>query len=205
LPRSSQLKKAKPQLTRIFTDLFLIRVYPQKLAIAFSCQRYSFPAAMTHGHLSKSLNASNTRPVVTLRGGTQMPIPRKFALAVTCFLVAASAAAKEPKFYQRGVIAQMESVSCGHDENSGQGVKAVLLGTDSNHSKVRDALCQEYTVRADRVVYRIRPREEKHPLLLPVGEPADFRIKKDRMLLRVRELDDKEHEYGVVSMKPVEQ
>jgi len=111
--------------------------------------------------------------------------------------------AKEPRFYDHGTIAQMDSVACGHDENSGQSLASVLIGSDSSKTKVRDTLCQEYTLRTDRVVYRIRPREEKHPALLPVGETANFRIKKDKMLLRVQEMDDKEREYSVVSVRPV--
>ena len=52
------------------------------------------------------------------------------------------------------------------------------------------------------MIYRIRPRDEKHPVLLPVGEKAQFRIHKDKMLLRVEDADDKEREYSVVSMTP---
>ena len=52
------------------------------------------------------------------------------------------------------------------------------------------------------MIYRIRPRDEKHPILLPVGENAQFRIEKDKLLLRVEDLDDKEREYSVVSMTP---
>jgi hypothetical protein len=55
---------------------------------------------------------------------------------------------------------------------------------------------------ADRIVYRIRPKDDKHPVLLPVGESAEFRIHKDRLLLRVPEADGKEREYTVVSMVP---
>ena len=54
----------------------------------------------------------------------------------------------------------------------------------------------------DTLVYKIRPKEEKHPALLPVGEKAQFRLDKDKMLLRVEDLDDKEREYIVVSMVP---
>ena len=52
------------------------------------------------------------------------------------------------------------------------------------------------------LIYRIRPRDEKHPVLLPVGEKAQFRIHKDKMLLRVEDADGKEREYSVVSMTP---
>jgi len=64
-------------------------------------------------------------------------------------------------------------------------------------------LCQEYVLKTDRVMYRIRPREEKHPVLLPVGERAEFRIKKDKLLLAVPELDGREREYSVTSMQMI--
>jgi len=39
-------------------------------------------------------------------------------------------------------------------------------------------------------------------VLLPVGETAQFRIRKDKLLLRVPEADGKEREYFVLSMTP---
>jgi hypothetical protein len=63
-------------------------------------------------------------------------------------------------------------------------------------------LCQEYVLQTDRIVYRIRPRDEKHPALLPVGQSAQFYMEKDKMRLRVEDLDDKERDYTVVSMTP---
>jgi hypothetical protein len=45
-------------------------------------------------------------------------------------------------------------------------------------------------------------KDDKHPVLLPVGESAEFRIHKDRLLLRVPEADGKEREYTIVSMVP---
>ena len=54
------------------------------------------------------------------------------------------------------------------------------------------------------MIYHIRPRDEKHPALLPVGEKAQFRLDKDKMLLRVEDGDNKEREYIVVSMTPRE-
>src|SRR5438309_1012327 len=104
-------------------------------------------------------------------------------------------------FYQTGTLADMTSVECGFDENSAKGFGGMVLGTDSAHKKTRATLCPEYVLRTDTVTYHIRPKEEKHPVLLPVGEKAQFRMKKDRMVLRVREGDDKERDYVVISMK----
>jgi len=79
-----------------------------------------------------------------------------------------------------------------------------ILGTDAQSKKTQEMLCQEYVLQAERVVYRIRPKDDKHPVLLPIGEIAQFRISKDKLILRVPESDGKEREYIVVSMTPRE-
>src|SRR6266403_4513883 len=119
-------------------------------------------------------------------------------------LLASVAHAREPKPHQSGKLLQMESVACGVDENSGKSVVGELIGTDSAHKKTHELLCQEYVLQSEKVIYRIRPRDEKHPVLLPVGEQAQFRMQKDKMILRVEDLDDKDREYIVVSMTPRE-
>jgi hypothetical protein len=119
-------------------------------------------------------------------------------------LVASVAYAKDVRPRQSGKLLQMESVACGVDENSGKSFAGELIGTDSAHKKTHELLCQEYVLQTERVIYRIRPRDEKHPVLLPVGEQAQFRMQKDKMILRVEDLDDKDREYTVVSMTPRE-
>jgi len=116
--------------------------------------------------------------------------------------LAAAAYAKEPKPYQTGKLLQMDSVPCGTAEKDAKSFAGEMLGTDSGSKKRQEVLCQEYVLQAARVIYRIRPRDEKHPVLLPVSEQAQFRLQKDKMLLRVEDLDSKEREYIVVSMMP---
>jgi hypothetical protein len=122
-----------------------------------------------------------------------------FLVAILC---ASFAQAKEPKAHQSGTLLQMDSAECGVDENSGKSVVGELVGTDSAHKKTHALLCQEYLLQSDSIIYRIRPRDEKHPVLLPVGQKAQFRIQKDKMLLQVEDVDNKEREYNVVSMTP---
>jgi hypothetical protein len=117
-------------------------------------------------------------------------------------LVAAAAQAKEPRHFQSGKLLKMESVKCGMDEKNGKSLAGELVGTDSAHMKTKELLCQEYVLETNSVVYRIRPKDDKHPVLLPIGEKAQFRLDKDKILLRVEDLDDKEREYFVVSMAP---
>lgn len=116
--------------------------------------------------------------------------------------VASAALAKDPKPYQTGKLLQMDSVQCGSAEKNSTSVAGEMLGTDSGSKKTQEVLCQEYVLQSERVIYRIRPRDEKHPVLLPVGEQAQFRLQKDKMLLHVEDLDSKEREYIVVSMTP---
>ena len=124
------------------------------------------------------------------------------ALVLASILLATSAYAKEPKAYQSGKLLQMDSVKCGVDEKDAKSFAGEIIGTDSGHRKTEELLCQEYVLQTDKVVYRIRPRDEKHPVLLPVGELAQFRLEKDKLLLRLEDLDSKEREYIVVSMTP---
>src|SRR5260370_36227097 len=121
-----------------------------------------------------------------------------------CLMLGLSSAAyaKEPKPYQTGKLLQMDSVQCGMAEKDAKSFTGEMLGTDSGSKKTHELLCQDYVVQGERVIYRIRPRDEKHPVLLPVGEQAQFRLQKDKMLLRVEALDNKELEYIVVSMAP---
>ena len=94
----------------------------------------------------------------------------------------------------------MDSTHCGYAEKDGKTLTGEILGTDGQHKNTQEVLCQEYILKGDRLIYRIRPKDDKHPTLLPVGESAEFRIHKDKMLLRVRESAGKEREYIVVSM-----
>lgn len=116
--------------------------------------------------------------------------------------VAANVAAKDKPAYQKGVLLQMESTSCGYAEKGNKTVAGELLGTDGEHKKTQEVLCQEYILKSDRLIFRIRPKDDKHPALLPIGETAEFRIHKDKMLLHVPEADSKDREYIVVSITP---
>ena len=123
-------------------------------------------------------------------------------LSCVSLVLASLAYAKEPKAFQTGKLLQMDSVPCGVSEKDGKSLAGEMLGTDSGSKKTHEVLCHEYLLQSEHVTYRIRARDEKHPVLLPVGEQAQFRIQKDKMLLRVEDLDRKEREYIVVSMTP---
>jgi hypothetical protein len=126
---------------------------------------------------------------------------KKALIFAGLLLIVVSVQAKE-KSYEKGVLLQMESSPCGSAEKGSKTLVGEILGTDGEHKNTQELLCQEYVLRADRVIYRIRPKDDKHPVLLPIGETAEFRIDKDKLILRVPESNDKEHEYSVVSMTP---
>ena len=127
----------------------------------------------------------------------------KLSIALGALFLLASTAlfAKDPPSYDQGVLLSMQSNTCGATENDGKSVAGEILGSDSSHKKTQEVLCQEYVLQGDHIIYRIRPKDDKHPLLLPIGQAIQFRIHKDKMYLRDPEGDQKEHEYTVVSME----
>lgn len=119
------------------------------------------------------------------------------------FLGMGTMQAKDAPSYQSGTLKEMASVDCGYEQKSAKGFVGELIGTDDSHSKTRKTFCQEYVLETNQVVYHIRPKQE-HPALLPVGEKAMFRMKKNYMVLKVPEGDNKEREYDVVSATPAQ-
>lgn len=121
-----------------------------------------------------------------------------------CAIVALASAAyaKDPRVYQTGELVQMDSVQCDISQKEAQAFAGEMPGTDSVNKTTQSALCQEYILQTERVIYRIRPRDQKHLMTLPLGDRAQFRMLKDKMLLRLEDLDSNEKEYNVVSMTP---
>jgi len=124
-------------------------------------------------------------------------------LLVTATLLTASLVfAKDPPTYDKALLLSMESSTCGATEKAGKTLAGEILGTDGSHKQTQEVLCQEYVLQSDHVVYRIRPVDQKHPILLPVGESVDFRIHRDKLYLLDPEGDKKERQYLVLSMQP---
>ena len=134
--------------------------------------------------------------------GVELTMKVQEILAVTLLVAAIPAAQAKEKHYQSGKLLRMDSVSCGMDQKNGKSITGEMLGTDSAHMKTKELLCQEYVLETEKIVYHIRPKDDKHPALLPIGEKAQFRLDKDKMVLRVEDMDDKERDYIVVSMTP---
>ena len=111
------------------------------------------------------------------------------------------ARAKDPPPYQSGKLLQMNSVHCGTAQKSDICVLGEIIGTDNRNTKTQTSSARNTSCKTDSVDYHIRPRDEKHPDILPIGSLAQFRIEKDKLILRA-EGTDKERQYFVVSITP---
>ena len=114
----------------------------------------------------------------------------KSNLALAVLLLASMARAQEPKKYHTGQLLQMESLQCTVFEHASQ-----------NDTATDTTLCQEYVLQGDDVLFHLRAKDAKHPVLLPVGKDVDYRVEEDRFYLHLTTNDKKEHQYLVVSME----
>jgi len=105
-----------------------------------------------------------------------MKVQQILAFALLTAVAASPAAQAREKHYQSGKLLRMDSVSCGMDQKNGKTLAGEMLGTDSAHMKTKELLCPEYVLETDKIVYHIRPKDDKHPVLLPIGEKAQFRL-----------------------------
>jgi hypothetical protein len=127
---------------------------------------------------------------------------RDFILVAMLALTSSSVAlAKDPPSYDKGTLLSMDSSMCGTAEKGSKTITGEILGTDGEHKNTEQILCKEYLLQSDRIVYRIRPTDTKHPILLPVGDSVQYRVHKDKMYVLDREDDKKEREYSVISMR----
>jgi len=103
---------------------------------------------------------------------------------------------------ERAMLEKMESVPCGAKEKGVTGLGTPWGSAGITHVNNDEKLCPQYMVITDDMEYHIRPTETKHPVVLPVGHEIVFKIKKDRMILKVADGNQKSMTYIVVAMKP---
>ena len=65
-----------------------------------------------------------------------------------------------------------------------------------------EKLCQQYLLRSDEMEYHVRPTDSKHPVVLPVGQEVEYKIKGDKMFVKIPDGDKKTRTYKVVAMNP---
>jgi hypothetical protein len=103
---------------------------------------------------------------------------------------------------ERAMLEKMESVPCGAKEKGVTGLGTPWGSAGITHVNNDEKLCPQYMVMTDDMEYHIRPTDTKHPVVLPVGHEIVFKIKKDRMILKVADGNQKSMTYVVVAMKP---
>ena len=81
----------------------------------------------------------------------------------------------------------MESVSCVPNDG---GVAKASFGPHMPVPVEDEKLCPEYILRSEGLPYRIRPRDHKHSVLLPMGEQAQSHFQKDRQALQIEDLNN---------------
>jgi hypothetical protein len=99
----------------------------------------------------------------------------------------------------RAMLEKMEAVPCGAKQEGLTGLGSLWASVGVTRVNSDEKLCPQYLIRTDDMEYHIRSKD-KHPMILPVGHEVVFKIKKDRMLLKVPDGDRKMRPYQVVAM-----
>ena len=103
---------------------------------------------------------------------------------------------------QVGMLESMQSVPCGAKERGLTGLGAMVGSIGVTHVNSEERLCPQYLLRTDDMDYHIRPLDKKHAAVLSIGQEAEFKVKKDRMFLKVVDSKKKAQAYQVVAMQP---
>ena len=134
-----------------------------------------------------------------------MATKSQIILAIAMVLaVPVSAGAKKKNQPDRGLLEKMDAVPCGAKQKglAGLGSFWASIGVTDVHST--EKLCPQYLIRTDDVDYRVRPMNMKHPVILLIGHEVVFKLKKDRMMVKVPDGDQKMRSYEVVGMEPID-
>jgi hypothetical protein len=134
-----------------------------------------------------------------------MKVKGLFLLALALFLAFPAGAKdkndKKKKQSDRAMLEKMEAVPCGAKEKGLSGLGSFWASVGITHVNTDEKLCPQYLLRTDDMEYHVRPADYKHAVILPIGQEVVFKIKKDRMYLKVPEgSDHKMRPYQVVSM-----
>lgn len=125
------------------------------------------------------------------------------ALALAC-VFPMTASAKKKKVQPRGMLESMQSVPCGAKQRGLAGVGSLWASVGLTHVNSTEKLCPQYLVRTDDMDYEIRPKDMKHPEMLPIGQEVEIKLKKDHMDVKLPD-GGKTLTYIVVSMQPANQ
>jgi len=127
-----------------------------------------------------------------------------FALSLFALSSALPGFAGDKKHVQRAMIEKMEAVPCGAKEHGLTGLGSVWASVGITSVNSDEKLCPQYMLHTDDMEYHIRPKDHKHPVLLPIGQEGEFKIHKDVIEMRIADGDRKQRRYQVVAMKPID-
>ena len=130
---------------------------------------------------------------------TRVAVVAAVALMIALPTIASAKKKKTPV----GMLESMQSVPCGVKEHGITGLGSIWASAGVHHVNSDEKLCAQYLFRTDDMDYHIRPEDMKHAVLLPVGHEAEYKIKKNRLFLKVPDGGDKKtRKYQVISMEP---
>jgi hypothetical protein len=141
--------------------------------------------------------------LVNLKGG-KMKVRTPIVMAVMLLsALPLCAGGKNKKVEDRAMLEKMEAVPCGANQKGLSGLGSFWASVGVTDVHTNEKMCPQYLLRADQMDYRIRPEDLKHPVVLPVGQEVVFKIKKDKMYVKVPEGGDgKVRAYQVVAIVP---
>ncbi len=118
------------------------------------------------------------------------------------FFVAASASfANEKPAFRNGVLLQPDHATCVSEKKSSEHPSSNSSVSGASQDQARD-LCSDYILQTDQLNFRIRSKNDKRANVLPAGQFAQFRLAKDKLLLRAYETSTKEIQFTVISITP---
>jgi hypothetical protein len=157
---------------------------------------------IAHGSADGQKSRALVKGEKFLHGGI-MKIKRSLILIIILVSVVPLGARSKKNQPDRGMLEKMDAVSCGAKQRGLTGLGSVWASAGITHMNSDEKLCPQYLLRTDEMEYEIRPTDGKHPVVLPVGHEAEFKIKNNRMLLTVEDsADRKTRTYEVVAMRP---
>jgi hypothetical protein len=122
--------------------------------------------------------------------------------ALALALAVPLSAGPKKKVATRGMLEKMEAVPCGAKQRGLTGLGSIWASAGITHVNSDEKLCPQYLLRTDDMDYHIQPTDKKHPVVLPIGQEAEYKLKNDKMYLKVPEGDHKTRTYLVVAMEP---
>jgi len=104
----------------------------------------------------------------------------KLLITMLALLLGVPAFARDKKKHaDRAMIEKMEAVPCGAKERGLTGLGSVFGSVGVTHVNSDEKLCPQYLLRTDDMEYHVRPLDHKHPILLPVGQEGEYKLKQD--------------------------